>query len=204
MSTNVQYSQLPRRGSPPSTPIPWMDSTSLELTTTMTLESLSTPTSHGNPTSPSTPLGLIKRILHAAALQVKKSAYETLVRPIQEYATCAWWTYTKVDTQTIERIQQAAARFASGDYQHHSSITAMLLSGVRWRPMPPCFLRSSMAMWTFRCHPPTWWQTTGPDMLTPPQAPGICIRSLNSRYYLCSRYLPTFSINRHAKVQIFM
>ena len=69
---------------------------------------------------------LIKQTLHAAAPQVKKLAYEALVRPVLEYATCAWSPYTKVDTQIIERIQRAAAGFVSGDYQHYSSITAML------------------------------------------------------------------------------
>ncbi len=60
-------------------------------------------------------LGFIKRTLHAAAPQVKKSAYEALVRPRLEYDTCDWSPYNIVDTQTIERIQRVAARFISGD-----------------------------------------------------------------------------------------
>ncbi len=66
-----------------------------------------------------------------AAPQVKKSAYEALVRRTLEYATCAWSPYNNVDIQTIERIQQAAARFISGDYQRHSSITVML-NRLQW------------------------------------------------------------------------
>ena len=61
-------------------------------------------------------LGLIKGTLHATSRPVRKTAYEALVRPTLEYATCAWSPYTNVDTQKIERVQRAAARFVVGDY----------------------------------------------------------------------------------------
>ena len=76
-------------------------------------------------------LGLIKRTLHATSRPVRKTAYEALVRPTLEYATCAWCPYTNVDTQKVERVQRAAARFVVGDYQRRSSVTAML-SRLEW------------------------------------------------------------------------
>ena len=46
-------------------------------------------------------LGLLKRTLRAAPPQVRQTAYEVLVRPTLEIATCAWAPHTKTDTQTI-------------------------------------------------------------------------------------------------------
>ena len=78
-------------------------------------------------------LGLIKRTLHATSRPVRKTAYKALVRPTLEfeYATCAWSPYTNVDTQKVERVQRAAARFVVGDYQRRSSVTTML-SRLQW------------------------------------------------------------------------
>ena len=71
-------------------------------------------------------LGLIRRTLHAAPQQVRKQAYEALVRPTQEYATCAWSPHTKTGIQTVEQVQRTAARYVIGDYRRTSSVTAML------------------------------------------------------------------------------
>ena len=79
-------------------------------------------------------LGLIKRTLHATSRPVRKTAYEALIRPTLEYATCAWCPYTNADTQRIERVQRAAARFVvptTNYYQRPSSVTAML-SRLEW------------------------------------------------------------------------
>ena len=45
-------------------------------------------------------LGLLKRTLHAAPPQVRNTAYEVLVRPTVEIATCAWAPHTKTGIQT--------------------------------------------------------------------------------------------------------
>ena len=70
-------------------------------------------------------LGLIKRTLHAAPPQVRKTPYEVLVRPTLEYATCAWSSHTKTDIQKVEQVQHSTARFVTGDYRRTSSVTAM-------------------------------------------------------------------------------
>ena len=40
-------------------------------------------------------LGLFKRTLYAAPSKVRQTAYEVLVRPTLEFATCAWAPHTK-------------------------------------------------------------------------------------------------------------
>ena len=45
-------------------------------------------------------LGSLKRTLHAAPPQVTQTAYEVLVRPTLEFATCAWAPHTKTGIQT--------------------------------------------------------------------------------------------------------
>ena len=69
-------------------------------------------------------LGLVKRTLHAAPQQVRKTAYETLVRPSLEYATCAWSPHTQSAIKKVEQVQRAAARFVCGllpDYRRRST-----------------------------------------------------------------------------------
>ena len=70
-------------------------------------------------------LGLLQRTLHAAPPQVRQTAYEVLVRPTLEFATCAWARHTKTGIQTIERVQRSAARFVIGDYRRTSSVSDM-------------------------------------------------------------------------------
>ena len=70
-------------------------------------------------------LGLLKRTLHAAPPQVRQTAYEVLVRPKLEFATCAWAPHTKTGIQTIERVQRSAARFVTGDYHITSGVSDM-------------------------------------------------------------------------------
>ena len=76
-------------------------------------------------------LGLVKRTLHAAPQQVRKTAYETLVRPSLEYATCAWLPHTQSAIKKVEQVQLAATRFVCGDYRRRSSVTSMC-STLEW------------------------------------------------------------------------
>ena len=76
-------------------------------------------------------LGLIRRNLHCCSTKVKKSAYETLVRPKLEYATTAWSPHTTKAKQRLESVQRSAARFVLGDYRRRSSVTQML-NDIGW------------------------------------------------------------------------
>ena len=79
-------------------------------------------------------LGLLKRTLHAAPPQVRQTAYEVLVRPTLEFATCAWAPHTKTGIQTIERVQRSAARFVTGDYRRTSSVSDMC-TNLMWNSL---------------------------------------------------------------------
>ena len=79
-------------------------------------------------------LGLLKRTLHAAPPQVRQTAYEVLVRPTLEFATCAWAPHTKTGIQTIERVQRSAARFVTGDYRRTSSASDMC-TNLMWNSL---------------------------------------------------------------------
>ena len=73
-------------------------------------------------------LGLLERTLNSAPPQVRQTAYEVLVRPMLEFATCAWAPHTKTRIQTIERVQRSAARFVTGDYRRTSCVSDMFIN----------------------------------------------------------------------------
>ena len=79
-------------------------------------------------------LGLLKRTLHAVPPQMRQTAYEVLVRPTLEFATCAWAPHTKTGIQTIERVQRSAARFVTGDYRRTSSVSGMC-TNLMWNSL---------------------------------------------------------------------
>ena len=70
-------------------------------------------------------LGIVRRSLPSAPQEVKSRAYQALVRPQLEYASAAWNPYTQKDVDTLQKVQNAAARFATGDYLRGSSVTQM-------------------------------------------------------------------------------
>ena len=97
-------------------------------------------------------LGLVKRTLHAAPQQVRKTAYETLARPSLEYATCAWSPHTQSAIKKVEQVQRAAARFVCGDYRRRSSVTSMC-GTLEWDTLEQRRrLRDVTQTWTSRYH----------------------------------------------------
>ena len=79
-------------------------------------------------------LGLLKRTLHATPPQVRQTAYDVLVRPTLEFATCAWAPHTKTGIQTIGRVQRSAARFVTGDYRRTSNVSDMC-TNLMWNSL---------------------------------------------------------------------
>ncbi len=113
-------------------------------------------------------LGHSMQLLH----RPRRQHARLLVRPTLEYATCAWSPYTKVDTQTIERIQQVAARFISGDFHRNSSITAML-NRLEWNiPLPPIIM--AVDNWARWAHHHNLWLI-----------PSACLVYQNTFYMRC-------------------
>ncbi|XP_041466442.1 uncharacterized protein LOC121416970 [Lytechinus variegatus] len=71
-------------------------------------------------------LGFLRRNLWFCPRDVKVIAYKSLVRPVLEYATCAWDPYKADQIRTLEGVQRKAARFCCGDYSRESSVSGML------------------------------------------------------------------------------
>lgn len=68
-------------------------------------------------------LGYLCRNLRNAPYDVRKLAYLTYVRPQLEYASSTWSPYQDYLIRMLEGVQNRAARFISGNYDYHSSVT---------------------------------------------------------------------------------
>ena len=71
-------------------------------------------------------LGFLRRNLRQCPIQLKETAYISLVRSSMEYAAPIWDPYKKRDIDALEMVQRRAARFTKGDYNTTSSVTTML------------------------------------------------------------------------------
>ena len=56
-------------------------------------------------------LGFVKRNIHSSSELVKTRAYQAIVRPSLEYATCVWDPHTQTTKQKLEAVQRRAARY---------------------------------------------------------------------------------------------
>ena len=67
-----------------------------------------------------------KEILDNALFKVKSIAYLTYVRPILEYASTVWSSYTKSDIAKLKMVQHKAALYVFNDFSSYSSVSSML------------------------------------------------------------------------------
>lgn len=87
-------------------------------------------------------LGLLRRNLSACDPALKEAAYMSLVRPLIEYASCAWDPHTEQLIAEVEKIQRRAARFVLSDYESYEpGSMSMMLKRLGW---PPLKLRRQM------------------------------------------------------------
>lgn len=70
-------------------------------------------------------LGYLRRNFSSAPSSLKLTLYKTLVRPKLEYACAIWDPTHAILIQTLEAIQNRAARFILSNYSRHSSVTSM-------------------------------------------------------------------------------
>ena len=56
-------------------------------------------------------LGFLRRNLYNCPEQIKTQAYNSLVRPLLEYACSVWDPHTQKNVQSIEKVQRRPARF---------------------------------------------------------------------------------------------
>ena len=71
-------------------------------------------------------LGFIKRNIKTKYQKTREMAYNKLVRPQVEYASCVWDPYVKHHINKIEMVQRRAARLCCNDYSPYSSVSDMI------------------------------------------------------------------------------
>ena len=72
-------------------------------------------------------LAFLRRKLYSCPSHTKVQSYQTLVRPILEYASSAWDPYSRQNIDKLEAVQRCAARFVTGDYRTTSSVSDMIM-----------------------------------------------------------------------------
>ena len=79
-------------------------------------------------------LAFLRRNLSSCPQTITAQCYQTLVRPILEYASTSWDPHTKTNITQLEAVQRRAARFATGDYKTTSS-TSQMIADLGWQPL---------------------------------------------------------------------
>ena len=90
-------------------------------------------------------LNLLRRNLYGCSRGTKDMAYRTMVRPVLEYAACAWDPYHAKDINRLEAVQKKAARFVTGQHQRDVSVT-LLQQQLQWRSLQERRLIARLAM----------------------------------------------------------
>ena len=80
-------------------------------------------------------LALLGRNVSRCPTTIKAQCYNIFVRPTLEYASNIWSPSKKGSINKVEAVvQRRFARFATGDYQRTSSVTAMLQQ-LQWQTL---------------------------------------------------------------------
>ena len=79
-------------------------------------------------------LGFLRRNLNIGSTTVKQNAYNSLVRPIVEYASTVWDPYTQKDIHTLEMVQRRGARYVCNRQGNRSSVDSML-DTLKWKSL---------------------------------------------------------------------
>ena len=79
-------------------------------------------------------LDLLRRNMSGCSTETKALAYNSIVRPVLEYAGAVWDPYHITHIHKLEAVQRRAARWALQDYQREASVTAML-EELGWRTL---------------------------------------------------------------------
>jgi hypothetical protein len=70
---------------------------------------------HADGSLPQSSLLFLRRNLKIPSIRIKEQAYQTLVRPLVEYASTVWNPYTKTEINKIEAVQRRVDRDSSVD-----------------------------------------------------------------------------------------
>ena len=90
-------------------------------------------------------LGFVKRNIHSSSKFVKTRAYQAIVRPSFEYASCLWDPHTHTAKQKLEAVQRRAARYVTRRYHNTSSVTNML-HHLEWQTLEQRRIATNLTM----------------------------------------------------------
>jgi hypothetical protein len=71
-------------------------------------------------------LSFLKRNLNISSWNLKEKAYQSLVRPILEYACTTWDPYRQNNKHRSEMVQRGAARYVKNRYHNTSSVSEII------------------------------------------------------------------------------
>ena len=74
----------------------------------------------------SSTLDFLRRNLKRCPSKLKEIAYFSMVRSLLEYSCPVWDPYRQGDIDKLNKIQVAATRFVTNNYQRKSSVTALI------------------------------------------------------------------------------
>ena len=79
-------------------------------------------------------LGFLRRNLYACPQEVKEAAYKGLVRPVLEYSGSVW-DYGVGLQNELEKVQNRAARFVTGNYNFETGSMTGILEHLKWESL---------------------------------------------------------------------
>jgi hypothetical protein len=79
-------------------------------------------------------LGFLHRNLNIGSTTTKQNVYNSLVRPIVEYASTVWDPYTQKDIHTLEMVPCIGARYICNKHGNRSSVDTML-DKLKWKTL---------------------------------------------------------------------
>ena len=81
-------------------------------------------------------LGFLRRNLGQCTMEVKSTAYTSLVRPVLDCASPAWDTTCSDDIVKLEKVQRQAARFVHGNYtERNPGCVTSMVKDLGWETL---------------------------------------------------------------------
>ena len=80
-------------------------------------------------------LGFLRRNLYSCPPDVKEAAHKGLVRPVLEYGSSVWDPHTHGLQEELEKVQNRAARFVTGNYVFETGSMTGILGQLKWESL---------------------------------------------------------------------
>ena len=80
-------------------------------------------------------LGFLRRNLYACPQEVKEAAYKGLVRQVLEYDSSAWDPSGVGLQDELEKVQNRAAMFVTGNYNYDTGSMTGILEHLKWESL---------------------------------------------------------------------